>query len=703
MKRALALCLLVACSKHDQPPPPKPAPAPTPTEVGSGSAMATAPTPKANPNPIDTAGMDTSVKPGDDFFKYANGSWLAKTEIPADKGAWGAGGEIAELTDKRNAELIKDAAKNAPPGSDARRVGDYYSTFMDEATIESKGLTPLQPQLDAIAAIKDAKGLATALGQSIRSDVDVLNATNLYTANVFGLWIAQDLDDPSRYVPFVLQGGLGMPDRDYYLDPSPKMAEIRTKYLAHVTKMLDLLKVADSAAKAKRIVALETAIAKAHGARVDSEDVHKGDNHWKRADLTAKAPGLDWPTFLEAAGLGAVNDFVIWQPKGIIGISAQVAATPLDVWKDYLTLHAVEHAASFLPKAFVDETFAFYAGVLAGVPQISERWKRGVRVTNAALDMAVGKLYVDKYFPPAEKARAEAMVKNLIAAMGARIDHLDWMAPATKEKAKAKLAVLKVGVGYPDQWRDYSSLQIVAGDALGNAQRAEQFDLQRNLAKLGKPVDRSEWVMPPQLVNAVNCPAMNALNFPAAILQGVFFDPTRPESMDYGATGAVIGHEISHSFDDQGAMFDATGKMANWWTPDDLKHFQAAGARLAAQFDKYKPFPDIHVNGKQTLSENIADIAGLYDAYDAYRASLAGKEPPTVQGFTGDQQFFISFAQAWRGKMREPLLRQVVITDGHAPSEYRADTVRNMDAWYGAFSVKDGALFLAPADRAKIW
>jgi putative endopeptidase len=337
------------------------------------------------------------------------------------------------------------------------------------------------------------------------------------------------------------------------------------------------------------------------------------------------------------------------------------------------------------------------------VPQISERWKRGVRRTNAALDMAVGKLYVDKYFPPSEKARAEAMVKNLIAAMGARIDHLDWMAPATKEKAKAKLAVLKVGVGYPDQWRDYSSLQVVAGDALGNAQRAEQFELQRNLAKLGKPVDRSEWVMPPQLVNAVNCPAMNALNFPAAILQGAFFDPSRPESMDYGATGAVIGHEISHSFDDQGAMFDATGKMANWWTPDDLKHFQAAGARLAAEFDKYKPFPDIHVNGKQTISENIADIAGLYDAYDAYRASLGGKEPPMVQGFTGDQQFFISFGQAWRGKMREPLLRQVVITDGHSPEEYRADTVRNMDAWYDAFGVKDGALFLAPADRAKIW
>jgi putative endopeptidase len=696
MNRAVVVALLLAAcsSKHDQPPP---SPPPKPVVVVTVDAAG------ATKDPIDTAGMDTSVKPGDDFFKLANGGWYAKTEIPADRGAWGTFAEIAELTDKRVSELVQDAAKNAPPGSDARRVGDYYATFMDEATIESKGLAPMQPQLDAIAAIADAKGLATALGKTIRADVDVLNSTNFITPNIFGLWVAQDLDDPTKYVPFLLQGGLGMPDAAYYVDPSPKMADIRTKYLAHVAKVLDLAKIDGSADKAKRIVALETAIAKTHVSRADSEDVHKGDNHWKRSDLAAKAPGLDWPTFLDAAGLGAVNDFVIWQPKGLIGISAQVAATPLATWKDYLTYHALDHASRLLPKAFADESFAFYAGVLAGVPKQRDRWKRGVEETGRAMSMAVGKLYVDKYFPPAEKSRAEAMVKNLIAAMGNRIDHLDWMSPATKDKAKAKLAVLKVGVGYPDEWRDYSGLQVVAGDALGNAQRADDFELQRNLAKLGKPVDRAEWVMPPQLVNAVNCPAMNALNFPAAIMQGGFFDASRPESMDYGAMGAVIGHEISHSFDDQGAMFDSTGKMANWWTPDDLKHFQAAGARLAAQFDQYKPFPDVHVNGKQTLSENIADIAGLYDAYDAYRASLGGKDAPPVQGFTGDQQFFISFGQAWRSKSREPLARQRIVTDGHAPAEYRADTVRNMDAWYDAFAVKDGALFLAPADRAKIW
>jgi putative endopeptidase len=697
MKRMLALCLVVACSKHEQPPPPPtPAPAPTPPS-DAGAAIA------PNPTPIDTAGMDTSVKPGDDFFKYANGTWFAKTEIPADHVVVGAGADLADATEKRLADLIQAAGKTAAPGSDARRVADFYAAYLDEAAIEQKGLAPLQPELDAIAAIKDSKGLATALGGTLRADVDVLNATNFETSNIFGLWIAQDLDDPSRYVPFVLQGGLMMSSRDYYLDPSPRMVDIRAKYVAHVAKMLELAKLADAAAKAKRIVALETAIAKAHVSRVDSEDVHKGDNHWKRSDLIAKAPGVDWPSLLDAAGLGAVDDFVIWQPKGIVGIAAAVASTPLDTWKDYLAFHAIERAAPLMPKAFVAESFGFYGGVIYGVPQERDRWRRGVELTSGAMPMAVGKLYVDAYFPPAAKARAQAMVKNLIAAMGNRIDRLDWMSPATKAKAKAKLAALKVAVGYPDRWIDYSALEVVAGDALGNARRASKLWLQRNLAKLGTPVDRDEWVMYPQTVDAVNLPAMNALIFPAAILQAPIFDPTRPEVMDYGAMGAVIGHEISHSFDDQGAMFDATGKLANWWTPDDLAHFRAAGARLAAEFDAYKPFPDLHVNGKQTLSENIADEAGLYVAYDAYRASLGGKEAPAVQGFTGDQQFFISFAQTWRNKVREAAERNQILTDGHAPGEYRADTVRNVDPWYAAFGVTGGALALAPADRAKIW
>jgi predicted metalloendopeptidase len=388
----------------------------------------------------------------------------------------------------------------------------------------------------------------------------------------------------------------------------------------------------------------------------------------------------------------------------VTGISALVANQPLATWKDYLAFHAIERAADYLPKAFVEEHFAFHGHVLAGTPALRERWKRGVDATSAALGEAVGKLYVDHYFSPAEKARAEAMVRNLVAAFGQRIDNLDWMAAQTKVKAKEKLATLKVGVGYPDKWRDYSGLKIVRDDALGNFERSEQFEDQRNLAKLGKPVDRSEWAMTPQLVNAVNLPVMNALNFPAAILQPPYFDPERPAVMDYGAIGAIIGHEISHSFDDQGALFDASGRLHNWWTPQDLAHFKASAARLVAQYNAYRPFPDLAVNGKQTLSENIADVAGLTVSYDAYRLAMNGKTAPVTQGFTPDQQFFVSFAQSWREKVREPALRQRIIADGHAPDQYRADTVRNLDSWYPAFDVKPGqTLYLAPQDRVHMW
>ncbi|MGH8220013.1 MAG: M13 family metallopeptidase, partial [Steroidobacteraceae bacterium] len=372
--------------------------------------------------------------------------------------------------------------------------------------------------------------------------------------------------------------------------------------------------------------------------------------------------------------------------------------------KEYLTFHALEHAAPYLPKAFVEESFAFYGRVLTGTPELAPRWKRAVDATNAALGDAVGKLYVARYFPPSEKARAEAMVQNLLAAYRVRIERLEWMSRQTKRKAEAKLATLKVSVGYPESWRDYSALGVVRGDALGNAMRAEELEYQRNLEKLGKPVDRGEWVMTPQTVNAVNLPVLNALNFPAAYLQPPNFDPHRPAAMDYGATGAVIGHEISHSFDDQGALFDASGKLANWWTKEDFAHFEAAGARLVAQYSRYRPFPDLAVNGKQTLGENIADVAGLSAAYDAYHLSLNGQTEATLPGTTPDQLFFLSFARAWRTKIRETALRQQILTNGHAPARYRADTVRNIDAWYAAFGVEPGTkLYLAPADRVRIW
>jgi predicted metalloendopeptidase len=432
-------------------------------------------------------------------------------------------------------------------------------------------------------------------------------------------------------------------------------------------------------------------------------DVVKGNNHWTRG-TSKKAPGLDWTAFFTEAGLGDQSVFVVWQPSAVTGISALVADQPLEVWKDYLGYHAIESASAFLPKAFGDEEFAFHTQVLTGTPKQRERWKRGVSFTSGALGDAVGKLYVQRHFPPSEKARAQEMVRNLMEAFRQRIDRLDWMAPETKARAKAKLATLKVGVGYPDKWLDYSGLEIVRGDALGNAARAELFRYRRNLKKLGQPIDRAEWVMTPQTVNAVNLPVMNAMNFPAAILQPPYFDSARTAAMNYGATGATIGHEVSHSFDDQGALFDETGKLQNWWTKEDFAHFQSSSAQLVKQYDGYRPFPDLAVNGKLTLSENIADVAGLAAAYDAYRLSLGGKPAPVVQGLSGDQQFFLAFTQSWRSKIREPALRQRILTDSHAPGQYRSDTVRNLDAWYDAFDVKPGrALYLAPADRVRVW
>ena len=660
----------------------------------------------AAPGPgLDLAGMDRSVKPGDNFFEYANGTWLAHTEIPGDRSSYGAGAILSELTGRRVAELIQKAANSsAPAGSGVRKIGDYYTSFMDSAAIDAAGIEVLRPTLDTIAALHDRTDLARFLGSTLRADVDPLNATDMHTGNVLGLWVAQDMDHPTQYSPFLLQGGLGMPDRSYYVDSSSSMASIRARYQAHVAAMLGLARIPDPTRKAAAIVQLETRIANAHWSREASGQVSKGNNHWARADFGVRAPGLDWQTYFGAAGLGTPAQFVVWQPGAVTGISALTASEPLDTWKDYLTFHAIESRAAVLPGAFGRESFAFFGTILSGATQQRERWKRAVSATNDALGFAVGRLYTERWFPPAEKARAQAMVANLIAAFGERIDKLEWMAPATRKEAKAKLAVLKVGVGYPDEWPDYDGLEVVKGDAYGNAERASLFQYRRSLERLGRPVDRSEWVMTPQTVNAVNLPAMNAMNFPAAILQPPYFDPKRPLSMDYGAMGAVIGHEVSHSFDDQGALFDATGRLHNWWTPSDFKHFEASSAQLVAQYDAYRPFPDLAVKGKQTLGENIADLAGLGAAYDAYHRSLGSKAAPVVQGFTGEQQFFLSFAQSWRGKTRAPALRNRILTDGHAPAEYRASTVRNLDAWYRAFDVKPGqALYLAPADRVRVW
>ncbi len=650
-------------------------------------------------------GMDPSVAPGADFFGYANGGWLKTAEIPADRASYGPWDQLVELNEKRLLNLIRDVARSHPPAaSDERKVVDFYASYIDAKTIEIRGLSVLEPTLRRIAAISDRAALARYLGDTLRADVDVLNDTKFHTENLFGLWVAKDLDDPSRYSPFLLQGGLGMPDRDYYLNASAQMVETRANYRAHIAAILKLVGESQPTQKADRIFGLEFRIAQVHATRAQSEDIRRGDNHWSKDRLQREAPGLDWDQYWQGAGLGQQNEFVVWQPDAVRGIAALVSDQPLPLWKDYLRYHAVNHLAPVLPKRFVQEDFAFYGKVLDGTPELRARWKRATDRTSNALGELVGKLYVQAYFSPDTKASIEDLAHNLLKAFEIRIDALQWMAHETKIKAKEKLAMLNIQVGYPDRWRDYSALQIVPGDAFGNAQRVELFDYQRNVAKLGRPIDRSEWVMTPQTINAVNLPVMNALNFPAAILQQPFFDPKRPDSMNYGCIGAIIGHEISHSFDDQGALFDAQGRLQDWWTPQDYAHFKASSEQLVKQFDGYRPFPDLAVNGTQTLSENIADEAGLAAAYTAYHQALAGRVAPVLEGFDADQQFFLSFAQCWREKTREAALRQLILTDGHAPEQYRALTVRNIDEWYSAFDVKPGrALYLAPPDRVHMW
>jgi endothelin-converting enzyme/putative endopeptidase len=468
--------------------------------------------------------------------------------------------------------------------------------------------------------------------------------------------------------------------------------------------MLKLAGFDNTDARAVNILDLEHSIAEKHISLADSEDIHKANNPWKKADFTAKAPGLDWKEYFRAAGLDQQNEFIVWQPTAFTAEAALVQSVPLDAWKDWLAYHQIEHYAAVLPKAFADERFDFFGKELFGTPQQRPRWQRGVALVDQLLGDAVGKIYADRYFSPEAKAQAQALVKNIIAAFRKRIDALSWMAASTKAEAQAKLTTLYVGVGYPESWHDYSGYEVKPDDLFGNIWRGDLFEYHRQMKRLGQKVNRKEWSMSPQTVNAVNLPLQNALNFPAAILQPPFFDPKAPAAVNYGAIGSVMGHEISHTFDSEGAAFDAQGRVRNWWTAADLAHFNAATAQLAAQYDTYKPFADLSVNGRQTLGENIADVAGISAAYDGYHAALGGKPAPEQDGFSGDQQFFIAFGQNWGSKTREAALRRQLLTDPHAPSQYRADTVRNIDPWYLAFKVKPGeTLYLAPDQRVRIW
>jgi putative endopeptidase len=654
---------------------------------------------------ISIPNMDPSVRPGDNFYLYANGGYIARTQLPADRAGLSVFSVLSDRSFEQIAAIISDATKsNDAAGSNERKIADLYRSYMDEAAIESHGLDSLKPHLASIETIHTQHELANALGLSLRADVDALNATNFHTANIFGLWVAPSFNDPDHYAPYLLQGGIELPDRDYYLSTTDSMKEIRTKYLLHVSTMFRLAGLTDPEVRATRVVALESAIAQQQISLADSEDIHKANNPWHLADFNAKAPGLDWSEFFRAAGLDKQQTFIVWQPSAFTGEAALVGSQPIDAWKDLLAYHLIEQYAYATAKALADERFAFFGTTLSGTPRMRPRDFRADVLVSTTLGDAVGQIYTQRYFSPEAKAQAEAIVANLLVAFRTRLENLTWMAPATRKEAIAKLSTLKVSVGYPDHWRSYAALSISPDNLFANLWNAGLFEYHYSLSRIGQPTDRKEWCMTPQTVNAVNLPLDNGLNFPAAILQPPFFDPSGPAAHNYGAIGTVIGHEISHTFDSEGAAFDSRGRVRNWWTPADLAHFNTVTAALAAQYDTYEPFPGVHIKGKQTLGENIADVAGLAAAFDAFHTSLKGQSAPTISGFSPDQQFFIAFGQNWGSVTRDAALRQEVLTDPHAPGEYRALTVRNEDGWYKAFDIQTtDKLYLAPKDRVRIW
>jgi putative endopeptidase len=669
-------------------------------------------TPAAAPAPVkpkpvygnwgfDTAGMDKSVAAGNDFFSFANGTWVKNTPIPPDKASYAMFTVLHEQSQDRTKKILEAAgADTQSTDPDVQKIGDYYKTYMDEAAIEAKGIQPLQASIDDIAKIKDAHGVALALAGFSRHGMTSPIQTG----------VAQDDREPEKYIGVIAQGGLGLPDRDMYEAKNKQFEKLRDGYKQYLAKLFTLAGQKDADKRAAAVYALEEKIAKVHWTRIENRDPQKTYNKLTIAALEKTAPGFDWKPWLGGVGLDGQPAVNVNQPTAIAGIANLVKSQPVAVWRDYLTAHLLSDSSTHLPKAFVDAHFELYGKTLRGTPEIAERWKRAVDDTSGALGEAIGKQYVAKYFTPETKAAADRLVKNLLVSMGQRLDGLTWMGAETKAKAKEKLATYNPKIGYPNKWRDYSALKIVAGDAVGNGARAAEFEYNRNLAKLGKPVDRDEWDMTPQTVNAYYNPLLNEIVFPAAILQPPFFDPNADDAVNYGGIGAVIGHEISHGFDDQGAQYDAKGALKDWWTKDDEAKFKVATAKLVAQYDAYCPFPAADgkpaqcVKGQLTLGENIADVAGITIARNAYQISLGGKPAPVLDGFTGDQRFFLGFAQVWRTKFRDAELANRLVTDPHSPGNLRASTVRNLDAWYDAFGAKQGdALFLTPDQRVKIW
>ncbi len=658
---------------------------------------------------VNPAYMDLSVKPGDDFYAYCCGTWEKNTTIPSDRGEVNPATPLFDRQDRKLADLIEEAgAKGATSTDGSRRVFDLYSSFMNEAAIETRGTKPLAAPLKEIADVRNRKQLAHALGETLRADEDALNNTTFHSPNLFGLWVAPGFEDTSRYTAYLLQGGLALPDREYYLSQSDAMKDIRQKYRVHVATVMKLAGFDNVDSRVDRIITLEHAIAEKHWTLAEDNDVKKANNPWKASEFASKAPGLDWVEYFSAAGLSKQTEFVVWQPSAVIAESALVAGTSLESWKDWLAYHLINQSAPYLPKGFANEDFAFYGTTLYGASEQFPRWRRGLRLVNEELGDDLGQIYVKRYFAPEVKAQVQELVANLLAVYRKRIQAVRWMTPSTKAAALKKLDTLYVGVGYAESWRDYAGYQVKPDDAVGNVLRGDLWEYQYQRARLGQPVDKKEWVMTPQTDNAVNLPLNNALNFPAAGLQPPVFDPKAPAAANYGSLGATIGHEISHAFDNEGSAFDSEGRLRNWWTAEDFAHFEAETSKLVAQYDAYKPFPDLSLNGKQTLSENLADVAGLAAAYDAYQAHLqrqaAAGQGGSTGTFTGDQEFFLAYAQSWADKQRDAALRQEVLTDTHSPGRYRALAVRNLNSWYQAFAIKPGdKLYLEPRDRVLIW
>lgn len=648
--------------------------------------------PGITPWGFDLAGRNTAVKPGDDFNEYANGTYLRTTEIPADKARFGPFDVLYENAQSQLKSIIETSAAN-PTNANAQKVGALYASFMDEAKIEQLGATPLVADLAAVKAVSDHAGMARLMGESHSG----------FGASLFGIDVFEDLQKPDMNSAYLGQGSLGLPDRDYYLKPD--FAAQREAYLAYLTTTLTAIGWADPAKTAADILAFETKVADKQWTTVERRQIDKLYNPTKVADLTTVAPGFDWSGFLAGAQVSDVDTLVLMENTAIPGIAQVFADTPIETLKAWQAFNVVDQASPYLSKAFVDARFDFRGKTLRGQPENRPRWNRGVALVDGQLGEVLAQEYVRLHFPASSKAQMETLVGNIRAAMTERLKTLDWMSEPTREQALYKMSKFGVKIGYPDKWRSYDGLELQADDLYGNVERSSAFEWAYKRGKIGKPVDPLEWGMTPQTVNAYYNPPRNEIVFPAAILQAPFFDPNADPAVNYGGIGAVIGHEITHGFDDQGRKSDGDGVLRDWWTPEDAARFEARTKVLGDIYDKLEPIPGVHVNGDLTMGENIADLGGLLLALDAYHKSLNGQPAPVIDGLTGDQRVFLGWAQVWREKSREAALKEQLTTDPHSPGPVRAATSpRNIDAWYAAFGVSpDQKEYIAPEARARIW